>query len=67
MQVNGEIFEFSSLETKNITGLLKSFDLSPDRVAIELNGDVVKKANYSATALSESDIVEIVYFVGGGK
>ena len=67
MQVNGEIFEFSSLETKNITGLLKSFDLSPDRVAIELNGGVVKKANYSATALSESDIVEIVYFVGGGK
>lgn len=67
MQVNGEIFEFSSLETKNITGLLKSFDLSPDRVAIELNGCVVKKANYSTTALSESDIVEIVYFVGGGK
>ena len=38
----------------------------PARVAVERNGDIVPKAQYSATTLADGDVVEIVRFVGGG-
>ena len=37
-----------------------------ERVAVELNGDIVPKAAYDDTRLSAGDEVEIVAFVGGG-
>lgn len=36
------------------------------RVAVELNGDIVPKAQYDSTVLNDGDSVEIVSFVGGG-
>ena len=36
------------------------------RVAVEKNGDVVPKARYDTETLCDSDILEIVTFVGGG-
>ena len=36
------------------------------RVAIELNGDIVPKAQYSDTVFKDGDNVEVVSFVGGG-
>ena len=38
----------------------------PARVAVERNGNIVPKAQYSATTLADGDVVEIVRFVGGG-
>src|SRR5829696_5964109 len=40
--------------------------LAPERVAVELNRDVVRRADWPATRLSDGDRVEIVHFVGGG-
>ncbi len=36
------------------------------RVAVELNGDILPKAQYDSTVLHDGDSVEIVSFVGGG-
>lgn len=36
------------------------------RVAVELNGDILPKAQYERTVLRDGDSVEIVSFVGGG-
>lgn len=36
------------------------------RVAVELSGDILPKAQYEATSLKDGDSVEIVSFVGGG-
>ncbi|MBP1542634.1 MAG: sulfur carrier protein ThiS [Oscillospiraceae bacterium] len=36
------------------------------RVAVELNGDILPKAQYDSTILHDGDSVEIVSFVGGG-
>ena len=41
-----------------------SYDLK--RVAVELNGDILPKAQYESTLLQDGDTVEIVSFVGGG-
>ncbi|ERT59197.1 sulfur carrier protein ThiS [Megasphaera vaginalis (ex Srinivasan et al. 2021)] len=37
-----------------------------DRIAVELNGAIVKRGDYAATLLKDGDTAEIVHFVGGG-
>lgn len=36
------------------------------RLAVELNGDILPKAQYDSTVLQDGDSVEVVSFVGGG-
>jgi thiamine biosynthesis protein ThiS len=62
--MNGDSLEVvagSSIET-----LLKQLDISRERVAVELNADIVPKADYEKQLLSDGDKIEIVHFVGGG-
>lgn len=35
-------------------------------VAVELNGEILPRANYTDTVLSDGDKLEVVSFVGGG-
>lgn len=37
-----------------------------DKIAIELNGQIIPKAKYAQTILNPNDKLEIVTFVGGG-
>ncbi len=64
IQINGgdrEIVEKSTLQE-----LLAVLELPSDRIAIELNGTVVRRGDWPNTHLAEGDRVEIVHFVGGG-
>lgn len=45
---------------------LEENSISPQRIAVELNVEILPKANYAATVLKDGDVVEIVNFVGGG-
>jgi thiamine biosynthesis protein ThiS len=47
--------------------LLASLELRVDRVAIELNREIVKRDGWEGTRLQPGDVVEIVHFVGGGR
>jgi sulfur carrier protein len=40
--------------------------MKPDRVAVELNRNIVPREHWSETPLSDGDKLEIVHFVGGG-
>lgn len=62
--VNGEPVEF--VEGATVTDLVRSLDLSTQRVAVELNGAIVPRATFDDTLLHDDDKVEIVHFVGGG-
>lgn len=62
--VNGERFESS--DEMSIRSLVDSLLLSEKRVAVELNGSVVRRTEWDSVHLSEGDKVEIVHFVGGG-
>lgn len=46
--------------------LLRQLGLVAERVAIELNREVVPRALWSETKLSNGARLEIVHFVGGG-
>jgi thiamine biosynthesis protein ThiS len=62
--INGEDREFSSNPT--VASLLDQLGMKPDRVAVELNRDLVPRDRWGATQLSNGDKLEIVHFVGGG-
>ena len=42
----------------------QSYD--PTRVAVERNGEVVRRADFDRIQLTDDDTLEIVRFVGGG-
>lgn len=49
-----------------VAELLDSCRLAPQRVAVEVNEQLVKRARYPQTHLRDGDRVEIVTLVGGG-
>lgn len=63
--VNGN--QIAIAEGSGINELIKSLDLNPERVAVEVNRKIIRRANWDSTTISEGDRVEIVHFVGGGK
>lgn len=38
----------------------------PDMVSVELNGNIIPRANFDGMNLKEGDKVEFLYFMGGG-
>jgi len=62
--VNGESRELSG--TPSLAELITQLDLPAARIAVELNREVVRRADWSGTMLKEDDRIEIVHFVGGG-
>jgi thiamine biosynthesis protein ThiS len=63
VNVNGETRELQDGET--VRALVARYNLTPDKVAIELNRRLLRTEKYD-TLLKDGDEVEIVTFVGGG-
>jgi sulfur carrier protein len=49
-----------------VLGLLEHLNIQQQRVAVERNEEIVKKALYAETVLGEGDALEVVSFMGGG-
>ena len=64
MKVNGKVQELVSPIT--VGDLIDKTGHRQDRVAVELNGRIVPRSDYSRTVLQDTDTIEIVGFVGGG-
>ena len=62
--VNGE--ERSVPDHLTVRQLLEHLGFRPERVAVEVNRAVVKRAEHGTRALKTGDAVEVVSFVGGG-
>jgi sulfur carrier protein len=62
--INGETRQFPS--PLNVIGLLRHLQLQGDRIAVELNHQIVRRDRWAATELQDKDRLEIVHFVGGG-
>ena len=63
IQINGQDKEVSAT---TVAELVEQLGLKGDRVAIELNRDIVSRAKWAETPLHEGDKLEMVHFVGGG-
>jgi len=64
LKVNGE--EIDTVAA-TVLQLLQEKEIKPERVAVEVNVKVLKRADFERYSLHEGDVVEIVYFVGGGE
>jgi thiamine biosynthesis protein ThiS len=62
--VNGD--EKETTDGITISDLIIALGLKPERLAIEVNRKIVRRADWPSTTLSEGDKVEVVHFVGGG-
>jgi len=62
--VNGE--DRTAPEGQTLLGLLGELNISPERVAIELDRRIVKQTRWQETELHAGAQIEIVQFVGGG-
>ena len=64
LRVNGEPHEADA--NTSLQELVTQLNLTPERIAIEVNQKVVRRADWATTLLKEDDRIEIVHFVGGG-
>lgn len=68
LRLNGEEREFANAAAPfTLAALVEALGMKADRVAIELNRDIVPRDRWTQTGLNEGDRLEIVHFVGGGS
>ncbi len=62
--INGEERSFGELAS--LAALVEELGIKGDRVAVELNREIVPRPRWPETPLRTGDRLEIVHFVGGG-
>jgi sulfur carrier protein len=67
IQINGQEKTFpDASQPFTLAALVEILGMKADRVAIELNRDIVPRDRWAETRLKEGDRLEMVHFVGGG-
>jgi sulfur carrier protein len=64
IRVNGETRAWRSGAT--VADLLRDLDIKTERVAVELNLEILDRAAFGERQLRDGDRVEILSFIGGG-
>lgn len=64
MKFNGETIILS--EKTSLLEFLQRNGYAPDKIAVELNGEIVPRSKYASVILTDADNLEVVCFVGGG-
>jgi len=65
LTINGEEKSFAG--GLSLAELIRQLGMKPDRIAVELNREIVSRAAWPTTKLNDGDRLEIVHFVGGGR
>ncbi|MGC4099041.1 MAG: sulfur carrier protein ThiS [Nitrospira sp.] len=64
IHVNGEARMWRSEAT--VADLLRELDIRAERVAVELNLEIIDRSTFDQRSLKDGDRVEILGFIGGG-
>ena len=64
IQLNGDPYEIN--DGTNLNELLNKLKIQKNKVAIEVNGEIIEKNKYTNLILRKNDKVEVVHFIGGG-
>lgn len=66
IQVNGEPFQTEI--PINVTTLLKEARVeAPEYVTVQLNQQFIRRDDFDTTMLSDGDVVDFLYYMGGGS
>ena len=63
VKINGK---YEETKANTILELLQSKDIEPQMVSVELNSKIVEREAYSSTKIKEGDVIEFLFFMGGG-
>jgi sulfur carrier protein len=50
-----------------LTAVLERLELRPDRIAVELNGEIAPRTKWGELTVVDGNRIEVVHFVGGGR
>jgi sulfur carrier protein len=64
IEVNGSPRDYRSGST--VADLLRELEIKTDRIAVELNMEILDRADFELRSLKPGDRVEILSFIGGG-
>ena len=64
IKINGKIK--SIFQDSNLSVVLKNLKIPLNKVAIELNEQIIDKKKINKIKLNKNDKIEIVHFIGGG-
>ena len=64
LRVNGK--PRASREGLTVAGLLEDLQIHPQRVAVQLNGEILRREQFPEVVLKDGDTVEIITFMAGG-
>ena len=64
IKINGKIKSINQDSTLSV--LLKNLKIPLNKVAIELNEEIIDKKKINKINLNKNDKIEIVHFIGGG-
>ena len=64
IKINGKIKSIN--QDYNLSLVLKNLKIPLNKVAIELNEEIIDKKKISKIKLNKNDKIEIVHFIGGG-
>ena len=62
--INGQKKEIFAAQ--NLREIVDRFSSNPAALIAEVNGTIVKKAQWDAVSVNDGDTIELVSFVGGG-
>ena len=65
LKINGEIKD--NIRAATLQELLEELGVTTGRVAVEVNLQIIRKADYASFGINDNDVIEIVNFVGGGS
>ncbi|HEY7064971.1 MAG TPA: sulfur carrier protein ThiS [Chloroflexota bacterium] len=64
LTVNGKPREIA--EPMTLLAFLQAHNVNPQLIAVEYNGDIIRRERYAGVMLQAGDKLEIVHMVGGG-
>jgi len=68
ISINGRETTIAENPDRTVDSLLEELDVSQRLyVTVELNGDILDRSAYESTPVSEGDVIEFLYFMGGGR
>ncbi|MGN8914398.1 sulfur carrier protein ThiS [Anaerofustis butyriciformans] len=63
IKINGQDTKFSDISLKE---LLEKCNFDSEKVAVELNEEIISKKDFDKIKIKDNDKIEVVSFVGGG-
>lgn len=69
--LNGQPREVSidpqaATQAATVDALIAALGMKADRIAVERNGEIVRRNEWATTPVANGDRFEVVHFVGGG-